>query len=211
MSTTIDQIAEFLDEQELSYGRHETEAAILLTFRIGPGETGYRDHSGEANFTFLIRVQEDGEFLSVSMPWTWNLADCPHTAAVFAAVLGFQARSKLIRFDYDPDDGELRANTEIGIEDSMLTSSQFHRLVKTVGDAVLELDPVIRHAMRTGEVDMHLLADRGSRHEESARIRDLVAEAGDVEALERMACGQPLTDDAGEAAGGDPNGAASAG
>ena len=67
----------------------------------------------------------------------------PHKAGVFEALLDFQARTKLVRFDYDPDDGEVRANAEIGIEDSLFTSMQFNRLVRAVGNAVLELDPVI--------------------------------------------------------------------
>jgi len=199
MSTTIDQIAEFLDEQELAYGRHETDDAILLGLPIAPGNTSYRDRAGIAFFAFLIRLYENGEFLSVSLPWTWYLADCPHKPAVFQTLLEFQARKKLVRFDYDSDDGELRANAEICIEDSPFTAAQFHRLVLAVGNAVLELDPVIRHAMRTGEVDMDRLAESESRREEAARLRDLAAEAGGLEALERLACGEPLAADSAEA------------
>jgi hypothetical protein len=195
MSVTIDQIAEFLDEQELSYGKHEDFAAIMLGFRLEPETTRYRDRDGDAHLGFLIRVSEEGEFLTVSIPWTWNLADCPHKAAVFEALLDFQARSKLVRFDYDPDDGELRANAEIAVEDSSLTSTQFHRLIKAVGNAVLEFDPVLRHAMRTGEVDMNRLADSAEDDGESARLQGLVDEAGGVEALERLACGDPLSGD----------------
>lgn len=199
MSTTIDQIAEFLDEQELSYGRHETDDAILLGLPIAPGITSYRDRAGAACFAFLIRLDEDGEFLSVSLPWTWCLADCPHKPAVFQALLNFQARKKLVRFDYDPDGGELRANAEIGIEDSLLTAAQFDRLVRAVGSAVLELDPVIRHAMRTGEVDMDWLAESENRREDAARLYDLAAQAGGLEAFERLACGEPLAADSADA------------
>jgi len=192
MSTTIDEIATFLDDEELAYGRHETEDAILLGFRLTAADTGYRDREGDAHLAFLIRVLENGEFVSVSMPWTWNLADCPHRAAVFQALLDFQARAKLVRFDYESADGELRANAEVGVEDSPFTAAQLQRLVRSVGNAVLELDPVIRHAMRTGEVNMDLAADpnpdRGAR--ECARMRDLAAEAGGVEALEQLVCGE---------------------
>lgn len=195
MSVTIDQIAEFLDEQELSYGRHETAAAILLGFSLDPATTRYRDHEGDARFGLLIRILEDGEFLSVAIPWTWKLADCPHKAAVFEALVDFQGRSKLVRFDYDPDDGELRANAEIAVEDSLFTSLQLHRLIQAVGNAVLELDPVIRHAMKTGEVDMDRRADSENLAEESARLQNLADEAGGVEALERLLCGDAAAGD----------------
>lgn len=203
MSTTIEQLTEFLDEQEISYGKHQTDPVILLGFEIGPGVTSYRDREGKPYFAFLIRLHEDGEFLSVSLPWTWKLADCPHKAAVFEALLDFQARTKLVRFDYDPDDGEVRANAEIGIEDSLFTSMQFNRLVRAVGNAVLELDPVIRHAMRTGEVDMKRLADVHADTEEHNRLQDLATEAGGIEALEKLVCGDPPSaEDAADLTGG---------
>ena len=63
----------------------------------------------------------------------------------------------------------------VGIEDSLFTSMQFNRLVRAVGNAVLELDPVIRHAMRTGEVDMKPLADIHADTEEPSRLQDLAA------------------------------------
>jgi len=195
MSVTIDQIAEFLDEQELSYGRHETAAAILLGFSLDPATTRYRDHEGDARFGLLIRILEDGEFLSVSIPWTWKLADCPHKAAVFEALVDFQGRSKLVRFDYDSDDGELRANAEIAVEDSLFTSMQLRRLIQAVGNSVLELDPVIRHAMKTGQVDMDRCADSENPAEESASLQNLADEAGGVEALERLLCGDAAAGD----------------
>jgi hypothetical protein len=201
MSVTIDQITEFLDEQELSYGKHETAAVVMLGFSLEPKTTRYRDRDGDAHLGFLIRLLEDGHFVAVSIPWTWNLADCPHKAAVFEAALDFQARSKLIRFDYDPDDGELRANAEIAVEDSSFTSFQLHRLIQAVGNAVLELDPVVRHAMQTGAVDMNRLADSASPDGESNLLQGLADEAGGVETLERLACGDPLPDDEAAAAG----------
>jgi len=192
MSTTIDQIAEFLDEQELSYAKHATKDAILLSFRIEPARHLYRDREGDASISFLIRVHDDGEFLSIAVPSTWNLADCPHRAAVFEALLDYQARAKLVRFDYDPEDGELRANAEIAVEDSEFTSAQLHRLVRAVGNSVLALDPVIRHAMRTGQVDMGLVADPDDSGGDDARLLALAEEAGGVDALEKLICGEPL-------------------
>lgn len=191
MSTSIEQLTEFLDEQEISYRKHKTDPFIVLGFDIDPGITSYRNREGKPFFAFLLRLYEDGEFLSVSLPGTWTLADCPHKAAVFETLLEFQARTKLVRFDYDPDDGEVRANAEIGIEDSLFTSKQFNRLVTGVGNAVLKLDPVIRHAMRTGEVDMKRLADIHADTEEHSRLHDLAAEAGGIEALEKLVCGDP--------------------
>ncbi|MFM8703088.1 MAG: hypothetical protein ACKOHG_04345, partial [Planctomycetia bacterium] len=55
------------------------------------------------------RLQE----IAALAPAAWNVATSPHKAAVFEALLSLQARFKLLRFDYDPQDGEIRPNVEL--------------------------------------------------------------------------------------------------
>ena len=61
-------------------------------------------------------------------------------------------RSKLIRFDFDPDDGEIRGLTECPIEDGSLTREQFLRLLTAIPELIDRWDPAIRRALKTGEV-----------------------------------------------------------
>jgi len=203
VATSIEQIRSFLDEHKLRYVVDSARDTLLVGFRLDPEQTTYRDADGDPSLGLVIRVQEKGEFLSIFTPQAWSLEDCPNTAAVLEAVATIQGQYKLLRFDYDPDDGEIRPNVELPLEDATLTARQFHRLMHTMVDGVQRCDGVIREAMATGEVSLESLdtwqahagndpnaADRvpdGSLAID--RLRSLADEAGGVEQLERLTGG----------------------
>lgn len=192
MATSIEQVRGFLDEFDLRYRVNEEEDTILIGFNVDPDSTTFRDRDGDPHVRLVIRLVEDGEFLSFFCPWAWNVDGCPHKAAVFEAVSAIQGLYKMLRFDYDPADGEIRPNIELPIEDAEITSRQFHRLIHGVIHGVQRYDSVIRHAMQTGEVSFASVADdepHGAPPPEIFRLQRLAAEAGGIEALERIACG----------------------
>lgn len=192
MATSLEQIQVFLDEYDLRYHVDEEREAILIGFGIDPDETTFRDRQGEPHVGLVIRPRERGEFLSIFCPWAWNLDGCPHKASVFEAAAAIQGRYKMLRFDYDPTDGELRPNVELPVEDGDLTSQQFHRLMQCLFCGIQRFDRVIRHAMQTGEVSLAWMDEDdsgGDSTAEMARLQKLAAEAGGLEALERIACG----------------------
>jgi hypothetical protein len=206
MPTTIQQVTSFLDEYELTYDVKEEYDAIGIGFSLDESSTTYRDRDGDAHLQLVIRVVEDGEFVVVLAPQAWNIDACPHKAAVFETLVALQARFKLLRFDYDPDDGEIRPNVELPVEDSTLSSKQFHRLMHAVIIGVQRLDRVVRHAMETGTVCLDLM----NEEEDSSRdnnqfddddkalletLEDLAEEAGGIDALERLLGGEGLASD----------------
>ena len=210
MPTTIQQVTDFLDEFDLTYDVKEEYEAIGIGFSLDESSTTYRDHDGDAHVQLVIRVVEDGEFVAVLAPQAWNIGACPHKAAVFEALVALQARFKLLRFDYDPDDGEIRPNVELPVEDSSLSSKQFHRLMHAVIIGVQRLDRVIRHAMENGAVCLDLMnEEEGSSSDDSQlddddkalleTLEDLAEEAGGIDALERLLGGDGLdrTDESG--------------
>lgn len=206
MATSITEVQEFLDEFDLRYRVDPENQAILIRFSVDPEATTFRDRDGDPSIGLVIRVMEDGEFLSIFCPWAWNVRDCPHRAAVFEALATIQGHCKMLRFDHDPNDGEIRPNIELPIEDSGLTSHQFHRLVHGVMHGVQRFDGVIRHAMNTGEVSFASVNfdERGNSPSSAiGRLQRLAAEAGGIEALEQLACG--------EVAAAEPDGPAAAG
>jgi len=192
MPTSIEQIQTFLDEYSLNYRVDEEHDAILIGFGLNPETTTFRDSDGDPGIQFVIRVLERGEFLAIFTPQAWNVEDCPHRAAVFEAIASIQTQYKMLRFDYDPSDGEIRPNVELPLEDSELTSRQFHRLMHGMLHGVPRFDRVIRHAIETGEVSFAGLDDEeptGVPPPRIARLQRLAEEAGGIEALERLACG----------------------
>lgn len=192
MPTSIEQVREFLDEYDLRYRVDDEHEAILIGFEIDPDETLFRNPDGSAAIRMVIRVMEQGEFLAVFCPQAWNVATCPHKRAVFEAIAAIQSQYKLLRFDYDSGDGEIRPNVELPLEDSEITSRQFHRLIHGVLHGVRRYDGVIRHAMQTGEVSfasVELMEARAASSPEIARLRQLAEESGGIDELERLAAG----------------------
>lgn len=206
MPTSIEQVQEFLDEHDLGYRVDHDHDAILIGFDLDADETSFRDRDGSAAIRLVIRVLERGDFLAVFCPQAWQVGDCPHKSAVFEAIASIQAQYKLLRFDYDPSDGEIRPNIELPLEDSEITSRQFHRLIHGVLHGVQRFDGVIRHAMATGEVSFASV-DRmepvGAPSPEIAHLQRLAEEAGGVEELERLVTGIDV-EGSPEAAGGAP-------
>ncbi|NCY01343.1 MAG: hypothetical protein EBX36_00110 [Planctomycetia bacterium] len=206
MATSIEEIKGFLDEFELRYQVHDEESAIAIAFSCEPQETTYRDADGDPCLQLVITVLERGEFLAVFAPMAWNLRDCRHKAAACEAVVAIQMRYKMLRFDYDPETGELRPNVELPLEDAEITSRLFHRLVHAMIHGVKRFAPVIQHAMRTGEVSMALVDDGTPSDDpgpDLARLAELAEEAGGIDALEALLGGCASDDDDCEGKGGD--------
>lgn len=194
MPTSLAHIQDFLDEYDLNYRVDEERDAILIGFGLDPQKTSFRDPGGDPGIQFVIRIQEDGEFVSIFTPRAWNVASCPQKAAVFEAIASIQSRYKMLRFDYDPSDGEIRPNVELPLEDADLTSRQFHRMMHAMLHGVPRFDGVIRQAMDTGRVSFECLTDDEPDGDLPvlARLYRLAEEAGGVEALERLACGDAV-------------------
>lgn len=198
MPTTIAEIRGFLDEYDLKYEVDEERDAILIGFNCNPETSTYRDGDGDPFMQLVIRVLEDGEFLAVFVPRAWNIQDSTSKSLIFEACVSFQLRYKMLRFDYDPEDGEIRPNIELPLENSSLTSQQFHRLVHGVLHGVQQFDRVMRHTIETGEVSFACLDDAAEStacSDDAARLNDLVERAGGLDELEKLlGGGEPEAD-----------------
>lgn len=196
MPTSIDEVKGFLDEYDLRSMVDESAGVILIGFGCDPDETTYRDNDGDAHVKVVIEVMEEGGFLRVAAPFAWKLDACIHRAAVLGVLPALQGRYKMLRFDHDPQDGELQPNVELALEDASLTSDQFHRAVQAVLRGIQRFDPVIRRAMQTGEVALEILDERTRRSSSARRLAALEEEAGGSEELARVISGEgPAVDD----------------
>lgn len=202
MAATFSDLRKFMDASGLSYNANEEAEIIGVGFRCDPGETTYRDEDGDPRVELFVELHERGEFLAVCAPLAWNLAECENLPAVCEALVRIQAHMKLIRFDLG-DDGMLRPNIEIPLEKAPLCAEQLQRGIAGVLLAIRRFDPVIRHAIDNGEVDLDLArdddsgesgqsgADDGPGQPSSSvpdvgRILDLANEAGGLDALDKL-------------------------
>ena len=192
MATTLDDLKHFLNEKEVTYDVHEDDAVIIIGFASGPDEMTYRDADGDPCVKVVVRLAERGEFVAVFAPHAWNLAGCAHRAAVCEAATRVQAHMKLIRFDLDDDD-YFQPNVEISLEDAAMCSAQLHRAITGILLAIHQFDPVFRHAMERGEVDMDLAHTAPPEPPiDITGILDLARDAGGFDALERLLGGDDV-------------------
>ena len=118
MATSIEQVKGFLDEHDLNYAVDAERDAIVLGFNIDPEASTYRDEDDDPYIRLVVRVLEGGEFVTVFSPNAWNIDGCVYKAAVLEALVAIQMQYKLLRFDYDMNDGEIRR--ELGIDPERL-------------------------------------------------------------------------------------------
>ncbi|MEL6458819.1 MAG: hypothetical protein AAFY21_17240 [Cyanobacteria bacterium J06641_2] len=172
MAVNVQEIAEYLDQLGWDYRIDEEEERIV---------TGVEGDNVE-DFLIVVQLDEDGKFFRVFAPQVLSgVKDHPHKAAILQTMLVISWETKMLQWEYDPSDGEIRAIIEFPIEDSTLTEKQFNRclsgLVQLVDTVAI---PRLQEVMETGhdpgnvEVGERLLL---SIQEQAPGLLDLLEKA----------------------------------
>jgi hypothetical protein len=143
MGATLPQIAGYLDNIGWKYRIDEENNRIL---------TGvYAENKEE--FLIVIQLDEDGEFFELFAPRVLSdIKNHPHKAAILQTMLCISWETKMLQWEYDPADGEIRAIIEFPLEDSTLTERQFNRCLYSLIELVDEIAlPRLTTVMETGE------------------------------------------------------------
>ena len=146
MADTIEQIAEFLKSEGLNFKVDDNR--ILSGFMMH----NYKDSDGDPGISLVIRLEEDGEFLKVIAPRVYSYPDGSHKAALFQLLLMISWDTKMIQYEYDVTDGEVRAIIEFPLEDAILTKNQLMRCLNGIAGLVDENHENVLAAMETGEL-----------------------------------------------------------
>jgi hypothetical protein len=142
MGITLDQIATYLEPSNLVYTLQSDQARILVEL-----ETEF-----DEDLLVVIQLDEEGRFFKLFAPEVLaGVKEHPYKAAILQTMLSISWETKMLQWEYDPADGEIRAIIEFPLEDSTLTAQQFNRcfegLVEIVGSWAL---PRLHEVMRTG-------------------------------------------------------------
>ncbi|WP_404790818.1 hypothetical protein [Altericista sp. CCNU0014] len=142
MGITLDQIATYLDPRDLTYQLQPEKSRILVRFALDSAE----------QLLVVIQLDEEGRFFKLFAPEVLaGVKEHPHKAAILQTMLSISWETKMLQWEYDPSDGEIRAIIEFPLEDSTLTAQQFNRcfdgLIEIVGDWAL---PRLHAVMETG-------------------------------------------------------------
>ncbi len=172
MAVSVQEIGGYLDQLGWDYRIDEEEDRIV---------TGVEGDRVE-DFLIVIQLDEDGKFFRIFAPQVLSgVKDHPHKAAILQTMLVISWETKMLQWEYDPSDGEIRAIIEFPIEDSTLTEKQFNRclsgLVQLVDSVAI---PRLHEVMETGhdpgnvEVGERLLL---SIQEQAPGLLDLLEKA----------------------------------
>jgi hypothetical protein len=151
MGTTLEQVSQFLDSQEL---RHKVLEERILT---GFGTQQYLDEDGDYHLKMVVSLEEEGEFFKVYSPGCYRYDGEEHRLAILQTLLMVSWRSKMVQFEYDASDGEIRAVIEYPLEDSSLTERQLMRSVIALVQIIDHYHPVIALAISEGSIDFSLV------------------------------------------------------
>lgn len=149
MTTTYDEIKGFLNELDFSF-KHNEEKGYIAT---GFGTKNYRDEDNDDHCPVIIKIDENGEFLKIFSPGLYHYKKGPNKRAVFQSCLMVCYQTKMIQYEYDEEDGEIRAIIEFPLEDAKLTQKQLKRILQGLIRIIDEYDKPIRTAIETGKVE----------------------------------------------------------
>lgn len=190
MPTNLDELAKHLDDEGLKYQKRPDKGDILTGFRMN----AYKDTDGEQVLRLVVRPEENGTYMRVFAPFVYQVKpDAPHKDAAFQALVIANYRTRMVQFEYDPNDGEVCCAIEWPVEDGTVTRAQLKRCLHGIAAILDDTDPFIRAAMETGVVD-HAGWTPGLPPEIAALMR-LVQRSGGLDAakkaLEEAAKGKP--------------------
>lgn len=149
MPATIEQLTGFLDAEGMKY--HVEDGFIRTGFQTST----YRDAEGKPLIHLAIALDElenAGEFLKVAAPNVYRYPDGPHKAALFQVLLMISWNTKMIQYEYDAGDGEVRAIVEFPIADSALTQRQFMYCLHGIAAVVDDNHDAVIAAITKGEI-----------------------------------------------------------
>ena len=149
MATTLQEISAFLTEDGLKHGIPEGKDFIRTGFRMD----NYKDADGDPSLRIIIRADEDGEFVKVFAPQAYKCptdANSYHRLSLFQTLLHISWMTKMLQFEYDPEDGEIRPIIEFPLEDAKLTRRQIVRCVRAMPQIIDKYHDDIQDAIKHG-------------------------------------------------------------
>ncbi|MBD2161442.1 MAG: hypothetical protein VKL01_03595 [Limnothrix sp.] len=142
MGATLEQIASYLDRRGWTYDIDHERSWIVTAVQADNLD----------DFQLVVQLEEEGRFFKLFAPQVISgIQNHPHKAAILQTMLSISWETKMLQWEYDPSDGEIRAIIEFPLEDAPLTEKQFNRclvgLIQIVDDFAM---PRLMAVMETG-------------------------------------------------------------
>ena len=109
---------------------------------------------GEKKIVVFVALEQDGRYIKVLSPQAFKVKRGRHVDDFWKACMMIQWKTKLIQFEYDDTDGEVRPIVEWPIEDGGLTSMQLRRAIDGLVQLVDHYAPALELAATKGRIEL---------------------------------------------------------
>jgi hypothetical protein len=176
MPVSPEAIQGYLMQAGLNFGTsdHGANGHFMLSFKT----KRYINPEGEKSLMLLITVGEDGRYIELAACNMYSAAEAKSIGRLSELLLDINFRSKLLRFELDRSDGEIRATAEAVPQDGSVTFQSFMRMLTMFPSAADRLHPSITKVLKTGRLPRATGRDK--------RLEELVRRAGGFAALEKL-------------------------
>lgn len=144
MGMTLEQTARVASETGFAF---ERKGLRRLIFEIPTKR--YRNLAGERSLHIVLELAEDGDYVIFSAPRAYEISESTIAAFVRACMI-IQWRTKLLKFDYDSTDGEIRPMIEFPLADAKLSSRQIGRCLRGMAVILDEYHLTLQKALSDG-------------------------------------------------------------
>ena len=153
MAIKMEDILMALDEANLRYSLHELTQEPVILF---PTEN-YQNENRRPLLIVVIQLTEDGEYIKFFVPAAYHIPLDESAYAILKSFAIIAWQVKLLDFEVDPGDGEVRPTIDFPIEDGTLTTEQIRRCCKTLARLVDIFHPYLKYALTQNVVHEDLL------------------------------------------------------
>ena len=126
MPATIEEISEHLESEGIPVVPMPEKSLAIIRFPT----RNYRTPEGEAMVQVVIILEEDGRFIKVMAPHLYLCNEVSAKEPLFETLLHICWITKMIQFEYQPEEKVVRAIIEFPIEDAVLTKQQIMRCIR---------------------------------------------------------------------------------
>ena len=153
MAITMDDILASLEESALRYELHQITQEPVILFPTN----NFLNESGSYLLAIVIQLTENGEYIKFFVPSAYHIPEDESAYALLKSFAIIAWQVKLLDFEVDPGDGEVRPTIDFPIEDGTITTGQIRRCCKTLARLVDIFHPYLKYALLHNQVHDDLL------------------------------------------------------
>lgn len=176
MPIPVEAIQSYLMRGGLKFSANDNgdNGQFILSFKT----RNYQNPIGEKSLTLFINVAEDGKYLEIAAVGMYSAKKAKDIGKLSVFLLGENYKTKLLRWELDRTDSEVRATIEVAPVDGSITFDSFMRMLMLFPLVADGMHGAISRVMATGKLPVPTRIDK--------RVHELVRRAGGVKGLERL-------------------------